>query len=51
MSQPSKAEKVILPALKQTLNNNIADRQRRTLAVQRRRLQKTMRWRTTHVLL
>ncbi|XP_039543940.1 coiled-coil domain-containing protein 74B isoform X2 [Pimephales promelas] len=43
MSQPSKAEKVILPALKQTLNNNIADRQRRTLAVQRRRLQKTMR--------
>ncbi|XP_056124210.1 coiled-coil domain-containing protein 74B isoform X2 [Rhinichthys klamathensis goyatoka] len=43
VSQASKAEKVILPALKQTLNNNIADRQRRTLAVQRRRLQRTMR--------
>ncbi|XDV38599.1 hypothetical protein PO909_007965 [Leuciscus waleckii] len=43
MSQASKAEKVILPALKQTLNNNIADRQRRTLAVRRRRLQRTMR--------
>ncbi|XP_067280433.1 coiled-coil domain-containing protein 74B isoform X1 [Pseudorasbora parva] len=43
VSQASKAEKVILPALKQTLNNNIADRQRRTQAVQRRRLQRTMR--------
>lgn len=43
VSQASKAEKVILPALKQTLNNNIADRQRRTQAVQRRRLQRTVR--------
>ncbi|XP_050948522.1 coiled-coil domain-containing protein 74B isoform X2 [Labeo rohita] len=42
VSQASKAEKVILPALKQTLNN-IADRHRRTQAVQRRRLQSTMR--------
>ncbi|XP_016136436.1 coiled-coil domain-containing protein 74B-like isoform X1 [Sinocyclocheilus grahami] len=42
VSQASKAEKVILPALKQTLNN-IADRHRRTRAVQRNRLQRTMR--------
>ncbi|XP_042634835.1 coiled-coil domain-containing protein 74B-like isoform X2 [Cyprinus carpio] len=42
VSQASKAEKVILPALKQTLNN-IADRNRRTQAVQRNRLQRTMR--------
>ncbi|KAL1253106.1 hypothetical protein QQF64_017799 [Cirrhinus molitorella] len=42
VSQASKAEKVILPALKQTLNN-IADRHRRTQAVQRRRLQRTSR--------
>ncbi|XP_059398297.1 coiled-coil domain-containing protein 74B-like [Carassius carassius] len=41
VSQTSKAEKVILPALKQTLNN-IADRHRRTRAVQRNRLQRTM---------
>ncbi|NP_001269322.1 coiled-coil domain-containing protein 74B [Danio rerio] len=43
VSQASKAEKVILPALKQTLNNNIADRHRRTQAVQRRRQQRTIR--------
>ncbi|XP_073680223.1 coiled-coil domain-containing protein 74B [Garra rufa] len=42
VSQASKAEKVILPALKQTLNN-IADRHRRTQAMQRRRLQRTIR--------
>ncbi|XP_058613601.1 coiled-coil domain-containing protein 74B isoform X2 [Onychostoma macrolepis] len=42
VSQARKAEKVILPALKQPLNN-IADRHRRTQAVQRRRLQRTMR--------
>ncbi|XP_043077146.1 coiled-coil domain-containing protein 74B [Puntigrus tetrazona] len=41
VSQASKAEKVILPALKQPLNN-IADRHRRTQAVQRRRLQRTL---------
>ncbi|KTG42328.1 hypothetical protein cypCar_00043367 [Cyprinus carpio] len=41
VSQASKAEKVILPALKQPLNN-IADRHRRARAVQRRRLQRTM---------
>ncbi|XP_026052171.1 coiled-coil domain-containing protein 74B-like isoform X1 [Carassius auratus] len=42
VSQASKAEKVMLPALKQPLNN-IADRHRRTQAVQRRRLQRNMR--------
>ncbi|XP_059382187.1 uncharacterized protein LOC132117122 isoform X2 [Carassius carassius] len=42
VSQARKAERVILPALKKPLNN-IADRQRRTQAVQRRRLQRNMR--------
>ncbi|XP_016365617.1 coiled-coil domain-containing protein 74B-like [Sinocyclocheilus rhinocerous] len=41
VSQATKAEKVILPALKQPLN--VADRHGRTQAVQRRRLQRTMR--------
>nr|XP_055036422.1 coiled-coil domain-containing protein 74B [Misgurnus anguillicaudatus] len=40
--QASKAEKVILPALTRSLSNNIAERHRRTQAVQRRRLQRTM---------
>ncbi|KAI7796216.1 coiled-coil domain-containing protein 74B, partial [Triplophysa rosa] len=46
-SQASKAEKVILPALTRSLHNNIAERHRRTQAVQTRRLQRPMHLTTT----
>ncbi|XP_056586866.1 coiled-coil domain-containing protein 74B isoform X2 [Triplophysa dalaica] len=46
-SQASKEEKVILPALTRSLHNNIAERHRRTQAVQRRRFQRPMHLTTT----
>ncbi|XP_046870791.1 LOW QUALITY PROTEIN: coiled-coil domain-containing protein 74A [Hypomesus transpacificus] len=41
-SQVGVAERVILPALKQSLNSSIAERQKRTQAVQRSRLRNTL---------
>uniref|UniRef100_A0AAY3ZUY8 Uncharacterized protein n=1 Tax=Denticeps clupeoides TaxID=299321 RepID=A0AAY3ZUY8_9TELE len=41
--QEHKAQRVILPALRQSLGTSVAERQRRTQAIQRGRLKRTMR--------
>lgn len=42
MSEPSVGSRFVLPALTQSLSSTIADRQRRTRAVQRDRLKRTL---------